>query len=113
MTSGTAPTAPLMDTARCELGPPGSLGPASYLPDRRGDTGEHGERNKYGRDPDANRRVICPDGWAAKSGHPDTTPVTDISPAASSPTTPPTTPHRNNSPSCKRSSTTPSRPAAC
>ncbi|MEV7004150.1 hypothetical protein AB0N62_41935 [Streptomyces sp. NPDC093982] len=53
--------------------------PLSYLPDRRGDTGEHGERNKYGRDPDANRRVICPDSWAAKSGHPSTTPVTDIS----------------------------------
>ncbi|MET7738466.1 hypothetical protein ABZT02_45495 [Streptomyces sp. NPDC005402] len=34
---------------------------------------------QYGRDPDANRRVICPDSWAAKSGHPDTNPVTDIS----------------------------------
>ncbi|MEV0982602.1 hypothetical protein [Streptomyces sp. NPDC049915] len=53
--------------------------PLNYLPDRRGDTGAHGERNTYGRDPDANRKVICPDGWAAAKGHPDTTPVTDIS----------------------------------
>ncbi|MEU1704511.1 hypothetical protein ABZ478_03795 [Streptomyces sp. NPDC005706] len=52
--------------------------PLNYLPDRRGKDGEHGERNTYGRDPDANRKVICPDGWAAKSGNPDTTPVTDI-----------------------------------
>jgi hypothetical protein len=29
--------------------------------------------------PDANRKVICPDGWAAKSGHPAATTVTDIS----------------------------------
>jgi hypothetical protein len=48
--------------------------PLSYLPDRRGTTDAHGERNKYGRDPDANRKVICPDGWAAKSGHPATRP---------------------------------------
>ncbi|MFJ6573349.1 hypothetical protein ACIQNU_38650 [Streptomyces sp. NPDC091292] len=54
--------------------------PLNFLPDRRGTTGEHGERNAYGRDPDANRKVICPDGWAAGKGHPDTTPVTDISP---------------------------------
>ncbi|MFE6157103.1 hypothetical protein [Streptomyces sp. NPDC057889] len=53
--------------------------PLSYLPDRRGTTGAHGERNKYGRDPDANRKVICPDGWAAKSGHSAATTVTDIS----------------------------------
>ncbi|WP_327323426.1 hypothetical protein OG735_13560 [Streptomyces sp. NBC_01210] len=53
--------------------------PLNYLPDRRGETGAHGERNAYGRDPDANRRVICPDGWAANNGHPDTTTVPDIS----------------------------------
>lgn len=51
----------------------------SYLPDRRGSTGAHRERNKYGRDPDANRKVICPDGWAAKSGHSAATTVTDTS----------------------------------
>lgn len=54
--------------------------PLNYLPDRRGETGEHGERNAYGRDPDKNRKVICPDGWAAKSGHPASTLVTDIAP---------------------------------
>ena len=53
--------------------------PLSYLPDRRGKTGTHGERNEYLRNPDANRKVICPDGWAAKYGNPDATPVTNIS----------------------------------
>ncbi|MFE6778258.1 hypothetical protein [Streptomyces sp. NPDC057702] len=36
-------------------------------------------KNVHGRDPDDNRKVICPPGWAAKSGHPDATAVTDIS----------------------------------
>ncbi|TYC15830.1 hypothetical protein [Actinomadura syzygii] len=30
-----------------------------------------------GRDPDDNRKVICPSGWARKNGHPETTPVKD------------------------------------
>lgn len=54
--------------------------PLNYLPDRNGKTGVHGERNKYDRDPDKNRKVICPDGWAAKSGHPASTLVTDFAP---------------------------------
>ncbi|WP_248512478.1 hypothetical protein [Streptomyces sp. D2-8] len=53
--------------------------PLNYLPDRRGSSGTHGERNRYNRDPDDNRKVICPDGWAAKDGNPNATPVTDIS----------------------------------
>ncbi|MDI3420581.1 hypothetical protein [Streptomyces luteolus] len=53
--------------------------PLNYLPDRRGTTGVHGERNAFDRDPDANRKVICPDGWAKDHGHPGTTAVTDIS----------------------------------
>ncbi|TDC74854.1 hypothetical protein [Actinomadura sp. 7K507] len=32
-----------------------------------------------GRDPDANRAVICPGGWARDHGHPDTTSLTEIS----------------------------------
>ncbi|MFI6894058.1 hypothetical protein ACIBM4_08110 [Streptomyces sp. NPDC050256] len=36
-------------------------------------------KNASGRDPDDNRKVICPDGWAAAYGNPDATPVTEIS----------------------------------
>ena len=36
-------------------------------------------KNAPGRDPDDNRKVICPDGWAADNGNPDTTTVPEIS----------------------------------
>lgn len=36
-------------------------------------------KNAPGRDPDDNRKVICPDGWAATYGNPDATAVTEIS----------------------------------
>ncbi|UQA93743.1 hypothetical protein [Streptomyces halobius] len=37
-------------------------------------------KNAPGRDPDDNRKVICPDGWAATYGNPDATTVPEISP---------------------------------
>ncbi|MFE4335651.1 hypothetical protein ACFRQM_41575 [Streptomyces sp. NPDC056831] len=37
------------------------------------------DKNAPGRDPDKNRDVICPKGWAAKSGHPKATTVPEIS----------------------------------
>lgn len=36
-------------------------------------------KNAPGRDPDDNRKVICPDGWAATHGNPDATTVPEIS----------------------------------
>ncbi|WP_328723067.1 hypothetical protein OHT52_28620 [Streptomyces sp. NBC_00247] len=36
------------------------------------------DKNAPGRDPDANRKVICPDGWAATYGNPDATTVPEI-----------------------------------
>jgi hypothetical protein len=36
-------------------------------------------KNAPGRDPDDNRKVICPDGWAATYGNPDATTVPEIS----------------------------------
>lgn len=36
-------------------------------------------KNAHNRDPNDNRKVICPDGWAARYGHPGATVVTDIS----------------------------------
>ncbi|QKW51491.1 hypothetical protein [Streptomyces buecherae] len=53
--------------------------PLQFLPDRY-TGGVHGERNKWSRDPDSNRQVICPDGWAAKYGHPDTTELSEFDP---------------------------------
>ncbi|MFA3874072.1 hypothetical protein ABS735_10345 [Streptomyces sp. MMCC 100] len=52
--------------------------PLQFLADRYTD-GVHGERNKWSRDPDLNRKVVCPDGWAAEYGHPDTTTLPEIS----------------------------------
>ncbi|WP_146075298.1 hypothetical protein [Streptomyces sp. Ru71] len=37
------------------------------------------DKNAPGRDPDDNRKVICPDGWAATYGNPDATTVPEIS----------------------------------
>ncbi|EXU61730.1 hypothetical protein Z951_45585 [Streptomyces sp. PRh5] len=54
---------------------PGSMTagkPMKYLP--------KADKNQHNRDPQKNRDVICPSGWAAKNGHPDTTVVTDIAP---------------------------------
>ncbi|MFD5557657.1 hypothetical protein ACFWIA_27925 [Streptomyces sp. NPDC127068] len=52
--------------------------PLQFLADRY-TGGVHGERNKWSRDPDSNRKVICPDRWAAEYGHPDTTKIPEIS----------------------------------
>lgn len=46
--------------------------PLFYLPAK--------DKNQHKRDPDENRKVICPDGWAATYGNPDATKVTEISP---------------------------------
>lgn len=37
------------------------------------------DKNAHNRDPDDNRKVICPDGWAATYGNPDATTVPEIS----------------------------------
>ncbi|MEU7576725.1 hypothetical protein AB0B50_03880 [Streptomyces sp. NPDC041068] len=46
--------------------------PLFYLPAK--------DKNAPGRDPDDNRKVICPDKWAATYGNPDATTVPEISP---------------------------------
>lgn len=45
--------------------------PMFYLPSA--------DKNASGRDPDDNRKVICPDGWAATYGNPDATTVPELS----------------------------------
>ncbi|GAA1143717.1 hypothetical protein [Streptomyces javensis] len=38
------------------------------------------DKNATNHDPEDNRKVICPDGWAAKSGNPDATTVPELTP---------------------------------